>query len=206
MGRQAVLDLLPHVAGRQRLGGNSQTGAVIPEFFSGLVSSVVDGIPLFNQGTVDWNLTYNTIDLELGRRFAVSESVWLRPSLGIKTAIIQQDVHLGLAHPSWHLSAEEDVAHDFWGIGPSFGVSGGWNIPKCSNLSVVGSFSADFLFGQWNVNDAYARTDSQLPLGHLRRHDDQHDGFVSRHSVAAVLPRSRMGASRKRHTDGERRL
>jgi hypothetical protein len=77
--------------------GNSQTGAVIPEFFSGLVSSVVDNIPLFNQGSVDWNLTYNTIDLELGRRFAVSESAWLRPSLGIKTAIIQQDV--------WHTLA-----------------------------------------------------------------------------------------------------
>ena len=29
---------------------NAQTGAVVPEFFSGLVGSVVDGIPIFSQG------------------------------------------------------------------------------------------------------------------------------------------------------------
>ena len=62
--------------------------------------------------------------------------------------------------PILSTSTEENVTHDFWGIGPSFGISGGWSLPKCSNLSLVGSFSADFLFGQWNVNDAYARTDN----------------------------------------------
>ena len=73
-------------------------------------------------------------------------------------------MHLNFAHPNatlpiLSLSAEENVTHDFWGIGPSFGISGGWSLPRCKNLSLVGSFSADFLFGQWNVNDAYARTD-----------------------------------------------
>ena len=46
--------------------------------------------------------------------------------------------------------------------GRAFGISGGWSLPRCRNLSLVGSFSADFLFGQWNVNDAYARTDIVL--------------------------------------------
>ena len=40
-----------------------------------------------------------------------------------------------------------------------------WILPKCGNLSLTGSFSADFLFGQWNVNDAYTRTDNQPPAG-----------------------------------------
>jgi len=144
--------------------GNAQTGAVIPEFFSGFVGSVVEGVPLFSQASIDWSLAYNTIDLDVGRSFAVGESAWIRPSMAIKTAIIQQQVSLNLAHPSLGLTATEDVAHDFWGIGPSFGISGGWSLPKCKNLSFVGSFSADFLFGQWNVNDAYARTDIQLPV------------------------------------------
>ena len=116
-------------------------------------------------GAIDWSLTYNTIDLEAGRKFAVGESAWIRPSLGIKTAIIQQRIQLGLANPGLGISAEEDVTHDFWGIGPSFGISGAWNLPRCRNLSLTGSFSADFLFGQWNVNDAYTRTDNQLPVG-----------------------------------------
>ena len=98
----------------------------------------------------------------------IGESAWIRPSMGIKTAIIQQDVHLNFASPDLvdphvTLTAEENVTHDFWGIGPSFGVSGGWNLPRCKNLSLTGSFSADFLFGQWNVNDAYTRTDDQRP-------------------------------------------
>lgn len=151
---------------------NGQTGAVVPEFFSGFVGSMVEtpvgSVPLFSQGSLDWNLTYNTIDLEAGRKFAVGQSAWIRPSVGIKTAIIQQKVHLTFAgldvlDPGQTLTAEEDIAHDFWGIGPSFGISGGWSLPNRRNLSLVGSFSADFLFGQWNVNDAYARTDNQTP-------------------------------------------
>lgn len=155
--------------GAQASVENPQMGRVIPEFFSGFVGSIVYRVPLFNQASLGWNLTYNTIDLELGRSFAVGPSAWIRPSMGIKTAIIQQNVHLTFAgpdvlDPSVMLTAEEDIAHDFWGIGPSFGISGGWILPKCSNLSLIGSFSADFLFGQWNVNDAYARTDNQPPL------------------------------------------
>ena len=135
----------------------------IPEFFSSFV-----GIADFSQASLDWNLTYNTIDLEAGRKVPIGESAWIRPSMGIKTAIIQQDVHLNFASPDLvdphvTLTAEENVTHDFWGIGPSFGVSGGWNLPRCKNLSLTGSFSADFLFGQWNVNDAYTRTDDQRP-------------------------------------------
>jgi hypothetical protein len=138
---------------------------VVPEFFSGAISG--DG-RTFNAGSIDWNLTYNTIDLEAGRKVPVGESAWIRPSMGIQAAIIQQRIQLGLANPGLSISAEEDVTHNFWGIGPSFSISGAWNLPKCSNLSLIGSFSADLLFGQWNVNDAYARTDNQLPLGVYR--------------------------------------
>jgi hypothetical protein len=133
---------------------------VVPEFFSSAISG--DG-RFFSMGAIDWNLTYNTIDLEAGRKFAIGQSAWIRPSLGIKTAVIQQRIQLGLAQPLLGLTAEENVTHDFWGIGPSFGISGAWNVPKCSNLSLTGSFAADFLFGQWNINDAYTRTDNQPP-------------------------------------------
>jgi hypothetical protein len=140
----------------------SGTSLVIPEFFSGFVAG---DTYFYLQGWLDWNLTYNTIDLEAGRKFAVGQSAWLRPSLGIKTAVIQQKARLDLADQWLGLSAEEDVTHDFWGIGPSFGISGAWVMPRCRSLSLVGSFSGDLLFGEWNVNDAYTRTDQQIPLG-----------------------------------------
>jgi hypothetical protein len=144
--------------------GNASNGAVVPEFFSGLIGGTYDNFPIFSQSAIDWKLNYNTIDLEFGRSVALGDSAWVRPAMGIKTAVIQQDVHLDLSHPAWLISAVEDVSHDFWGIGPSFGVSGGWKLPKYKNLSLIGSFSVDFLFGQWNVNDTYARTDGYYPL------------------------------------------
>jgi hypothetical protein len=136
-----------------------------PEFFSGFVS-----LALFSQGSIDWSLNYNTIDLEVGRKLILGESAWIRPSMGIKTAFIQQNIRLNYSSPDLldpfvTLTAAENVDHDFWGIGPSFGITGAWSLPRPNNLSLIGSFSADFLFGQWNVNDAYGRTDAQNPLG-----------------------------------------
>jgi hypothetical protein len=133
---------------------------VVPEFFSGAISG--DGRS-FNTASIDWSLTYNTIDFEAGRKFAVGPSAWIRPSLGIKTAIIGQRMQLALANPGLRITAQEAVTHDSWGIGPSFGINGAWLLPRCNHLSLTGSFAADFLFGQWNVNDAYTRTDNQTP-------------------------------------------
>ena len=126
---------------------------VIPEFFSAFVGG---SDCLFNAASLDWTLNYNTIDLEVGRKFAVGESAWIRPSMGLKAAVIRQDMQMDLASYLLGITAHENVTHDFWGLGPSFGIDGAWNLPKCNKLSLVGSFSGDLLFGQWNVKDAYA--------------------------------------------------
>jgi hypothetical protein len=148
-----------HTSQDATVGGLS---TVLPEFFSGFLGG--DAYPL-NTATIDWRLTCNTIDLEAGRKFALGQSAWIRPSLGIKTAFIQQQIRLDTAAFLVGTSAVENIDHDFWGIGPSFGISAAWNLPKCKNLSLTGSFAADFLFGQWNVNDAFARTDNQTTHG-----------------------------------------
>jgi hypothetical protein len=135
-------------------GGNG----IFPQFFSGTVSGNASD---FSWGAINWKLLYNTFDLDLGRKIAIGESAWIRPSMGLKLAAVQQDVQLNLVGSSKGISAEENVTNDCWGVGPSFGVSGAWSPRKCKNLSLIGSFSADFLFGEWNVNDAYTRTDSK---------------------------------------------
>ena len=141
---------------------------VTPEFFSGFVGG---HDCFFNVATIDWALNYNTIDLELGRKIAIGQSAWIRPSMGIKAAIIKQDIHTGLTEFLPDITAEENVAHDFWGLGPSFGVNGAWTLPKCNNLSLVGSFAGDFLFGQWNVSDSYVRTDDNAWFGKYHSYD-----------------------------------
>jgi hypothetical protein len=141
---------------------------VTPEFFSGIIGG---NHCYFNVAQTDWTLTYNTIDLELGRKITFGEAAWLRPSIGIKAAIIKQDVQTGLADLLLDIVAEESVTHDFWGLGPSFGLDGGWTLPRCHNLSLVGSCAVDFLFGQWNVKDSYLRIDNNPELGAYHSYD-----------------------------------
>jgi len=130
------------------------TSLVVPEFFSAFASG--DGFS-FTGATLDWSLAYNTVLVETGRKIALGDCVWLRPSFGLTGALIDQKVRLDLANSSG-LTGTERVTHKFSGLGPSFGLSGGWDISRCGQLSLVGSLSADLLFGTWNVDDTYRRT------------------------------------------------
>ena len=132
----------------------------IPEFFSGFISG--DAI-FFDGAKLDWGFTFNTVDFELGRTIAVGRSVSVRPSLGIKAAFIDQDIRTHWTS-SLGVDAVERVDHDFRGAGPSFGIDGRWILPRYGNLSLVGSFSGAFLWGTWNVEDTYERTDPTYPL------------------------------------------
>ncbi|MGC4006012.1 MAG: Lpg1974 family pore-forming outer membrane protein [Pirellulales bacterium] len=82
----------------------------------------------------------------------------------MKGAVIDQTIRARWSDPLLGISAEENVDHDYWGLGPSFGVGFRYGVPEIEGLSVVGSFSAALLYGRWNVEDAYRRTDGQPPL------------------------------------------
>lgn len=135
--------------------------AIIPEFFSGFVSG--DAL-IFDGAKVDWGLTFNTVDFELGRTVGIGQSMSVRPSLGVKAAVIDQRIQANWTSFSLDLDAIERIDHDFQGIGPSFGIDGRWVFPRYRNLSLVGSFSGAFLWGTWNVEDTYERTDTAYPL------------------------------------------
>ncbi len=133
---------------------------VMPEFFSGFVNVDAGRI---GQAAVRWSLTMNAIDFEVGRTIALGESASIRPSMGLRAALIEQRIHANWDSTTNSLSAIERVDHDFHGFGPTFGVDGRWRFPRFPNLSVVGSFSGALLWGVWNVDDTYERTDSEFP-------------------------------------------
>ncbi len=135
--------------------------AIVPEFFSGFVSGDAG---VFDSAALNWDLTFNTIDFEVGRTIAIGEFVSVRPAMGLKAAIIDQKILANWSRASLGMFATERVDHDFRGLGPSFGINGRWIVPRFGNLSVVGSFSGALLWGTWNVDDSYARTDTQFPL------------------------------------------
>ncbi|RCS48233.1 hypothetical protein DTL42_13590 [Bremerella cremea] len=131
---------------------------VIPEFFSGFLSG--DSFD-FTTASVDWSIKYTTFDWDIGHDIEVAPTCVIRPTFGLKAAIINQNIHSNWAD-FFGVSAVENVRHEFFGIGPSAGVGARWN-PGMGNLSLVGDLSGALLYGVWNVEDDFRRTDGGAP-------------------------------------------
>ncbi len=131
---------------------------VVPEFFSGFLSGDSGS---FTSAALTWSLIFNTIDLEAGHEITVGEFLHIRPSMGLKLASIDQTIHALWSDPATSVSATEKVTNNFFGVGPSFGVGGRWDIPKYPKLSLIGSFSGALMYGVWNVGDAFQNSNPQ---------------------------------------------
>lgn len=121
---------------------------VVPEFFSGFLSR-----NFFFGANLNWKLAMNMVDIEVGRTLNVSESLTIRPSIGVKGGTINQAINA-----DWNagfFTATESLKNNFSGVGPSVGINSKWNLINA--LSVFGDFSTAFLFGNWRVKDTYSR-------------------------------------------------
>jgi hypothetical protein len=121
---------------------------VTPEFFSGFLSG-----NLFFGANLDWQLQMNQIDLSLSHAFNIGKSFQVRPSMGIKSAWIDQTIK-----NKWYAdvyTSTEKVENNFYGVGPSAGIDVNWTVYK--NVSLLSDLSTAFLFGHWDVKDTYKR-------------------------------------------------
>lgn len=121
---------------------------IMPEFFSGFTSG-----NLFFGSNIDWQLVMNTINLNTGHSYAVTDHLTLRPTAGILGASIDQTIN-----SVWNalfFESTERVTHQFSGIGPDFGLSALWNITGHWNLT--GRIDGALLWGRWDVQDTYVR-------------------------------------------------
>lgn len=131
---------------------------VLSEFFAGFV--VDQDIAL--AGKVAWNILYNMFDVELGRKFLPSNSLSLRPFLGLKGGWIDQSIR-----SSWenlitdnvvtNLPSTENLKNNFWGVGPSAGLQTVWIVSqtRAKSISLFGDFSSAMLWGTWICVDKY---------------------------------------------------
>lgn len=134
----------------------SPNQTVLPEFFNGFTT-----LTPFTSGKVNWQLTMNMIDLEVGHRFSPLNSLTVRPFIGVKGGSINQGVN-----STWNFqgelleilpiaySAAEKLKNNFSGVGPSFGIDSKWKLYK--NFSIRGDFSSAWLWGKWNIQDIYS--------------------------------------------------
>lgn len=147
-----------HFSTSQQAGIEDGLNLVIPEFFSGFLSG--DSFD-FTTASVDWTIKYTTFDLEIGHDVCVSPGCIIRPTFGLKAAVIDQDIDSHWAN-FLGLTAVEMVDHEFFGFGPSAGVGVRWN-PGTERLCLVADCSGAWMYGVWNVEDDFQRTDGGAP-------------------------------------------
>ncbi len=146
---------------------NQATGEVYSAFLGNFYVGNPDGTsfgPKYSNGSIDWDFQFDTLDLEVGRKFVVSDSLALRPFIGLKAAKIDQSMNSQWDYPIdtssqtyLFTSATEDLKQEFWGIGPSLGVNA--VIPIVTrpdySLHIFGSPSAALMYGNWKFKDQY---------------------------------------------------
>lgn len=106
-----------------------------------------------------FRITLNSLDLEMGRYYYVSEHLALRPQIGAKAGWIQlgQAIRYGggvLGTTGTATGADNHLVHvkgknEFVGIGPRVGAFSSWHI--CRGLSIFGNVATSLLYGNFDI-------------------------------------------------------
>jgi len=111
-----------------------------------------------------WELHYNTLDFEVGKNYFISRKIALRPHIGLRGALIDQDYkasYLGafpteFVFPTISYSTvptQMKASNDFMGLGTRLGAGSQWHFNKHWNLTA--SIAAALLYGHFDTDQKY---------------------------------------------------
>ncbi len=117
--------------------------------------------PNYHNAGMYWSFSYDTLDLEFGRTFNIDSFLKLRPKIGLKSAIINQDIDTEWQNPTVatnFTTATENLQNHFWGIGPYIGIDTLWFVYGNTNkgIQLFGNVLGGLLSGHWHFKDNYA--------------------------------------------------
>jgi hypothetical protein len=181
VGRQSHggdLDVVVYYTNFHTKAMSQAAGEVYSAFLGNFYADNTDGDtfgPHYRSASIRWDFAFHTIDLEARRSFTVAPNLTVRPFVGLKTAFIDQSVS-----SQWHQpidtsektyqfnSATEHLAQNFWGIGPSLGVTleVPWYTGPRHSLKLFGTPSGSLMYGHWTFQDLYRNdgpTSSTVP-------------------------------------------
>ncbi len=123
-----------------------------------------------NSAKAHWTMNLNMGDLELGRNCFVSSWLTIRPFLGIRGLVIDQDYRVDYAGGTIAPLGKDkvDLDADFWGVGIRFGANTLWGLGR--GFSIYGNGSASLLSGDFSVKEKEKRTVIDLRLLNAKRH------------------------------------
>ena len=130
-----------------------------------------------------WKLDLDLIDIDLGRQFWVSKYLSLHPHIGLRVAILNQDLDLFWRGGSWNDPAatpenylgQTELENEYRGIGTRAGVATNWNF-GCG-WSLYGDASLAIIYGKFKVDHKETLREAVPPsnkIGLLDTHERFH--------------------------------
>jgi hypothetical protein len=155
---------------------NQASGEVYSAFLGNFYVGNTDGQdfgPYYRSANVQWDFCFHSIDFEISRNCAIGTNLELRPFLGLKAAIINQSIKTywhnpinTATHTYSFTSATEYQDPNFWGIGPSLGMT--MTMPlrtsEKSNLKLFGTPSGAIMLGRWTCTEQYENGQNTIAI------------------------------------------
>lgn len=121
---------------------NGSTGALFP---NQNLPNKLD----YTRATVEGNIAYNVLDINLGRSYFLRRTFSMHPFIGVRGAKIDTRTYF-----TWSGSSISDFTYkssnDFWGAGILGGTRGRWHFDK--HWSLFGSFLGSLLYGWYDID------------------------------------------------------
>lgn len=126
---------------------DSATGNVTSAFMGG---KLVEAI--YSAGQVDFKINVNTIDVDLLKNIQVSNSLLIKPLIGLRGAWINQQINTQF---QGQINVLEEVQNNFTGLGPKAAVENQWTFYNHENskASFIAHFTSAYLWGNWSIHD-----------------------------------------------------
>ncbi len=135
------------------LGSPSTSTSTAP--LAGTGTGIGFDLPTSSPLSQEYQLNYDVLDFEIGKQFALSDSVSLRLSGGLRYAALKDNYKTTERNTGLDLLVNGAFTttkneNDFWGIGPRLTASPIWK-PFHNNFRVFGNIGAAFLLGQYEI-------------------------------------------------------
>lgn len=128
-----------------------------------------DGAPVFvayERARSHWQNQFNVWDLDLGRNYYVGKHLAVKPTVGLKAALIRQHLQAFMYNADRQEIGQQQqppfvIGFDnaftrfksrFWGVGPKLGASGEWELG--AGFSFFGNVHASLLYGQFKTKNS----------------------------------------------------
>ncbi|PIS01075.1 MAG: hypothetical protein COT84_04145 [Chlamydiae bacterium CG10_big_fil_rev_8_21_14_0_10_35_9] len=127
------------------------------------------GILPEREASARWKLTYNTLDISLGKPHHISRYVIFNPHFGVRAAWIDQD-YLARYGGSFtdgattQLGAEMNAKNDIWSVGLRAGLRSEWLLG--SGFTIFGNVAGSILFTKYDIDQSTSQANNSYTISY----------------------------------------